>query len=226
LPFQSFTVRRSKGERRIVISSLLDVLLSRGAIRRPAGHTFVSGGDETESLTFGGLTERARAIGASATARCPRREGSAPVPRERNTSRRSTAASGRHRGRPSYPPRSNRNLKRFESIIADATPKVALTTEGVYRQLSERFGDHPGLRALHWIVTSEVCNDEASQWVTPNVHKETLAFLQYTSASTSAPKGVMVTHGNILHNEELMRAGVRHRDSTSSCRLPLFTTWV
>src|SRR5262249_33606149 len=39
----------------------------------------------------------------------------------------------------------------------------------------------------------------------PRTDGSSLAFLQYTSGSTSTPKGVMVSHGNLLANEEMIR---------------------
>ncbi len=39
-----------------------------------------------------------------------------------------------------------------------------------------------------------------SDWQMPPLTGERVAFLQYTSGSTSEPKGVMVTHANLLHN--------------------------
>ena len=50
-------------------------------------------------------------------------------------------------------------------------------------------------------MASDSIGDElARQWCDPAIGQETLAFLQYTSGSTDEPKGVMVTHGNLLHN--------------------------
>ncbi len=45
----------------------------------------------------------------------------------------------------------------------------------------------------------------SEEWRDPGSNLETLAFLQYTSGSTAAPRGVMVTHGNLLHNLACLR---------------------
>src|SRR5579875_2082004 len=37
-------------------------------------------------------------------------------------------------------------------------------------------------------------------WTPVSARADSLAFLQYTSGSTASPKGVMVSHGNLLAN--------------------------
>jgi acetylornithine/succinyldiaminopimelate/putrescine aminotransferase/acyl-CoA synthetase (AMP-forming)/AMP-acid ligase II/predicted amino acid dehydrogenase/acyl carrier protein len=210
----------------MAVPSLLHLLRRRAVENRDdRAYTFVSAGTEADSLTFSQLEERSRAIGARLQQLGARGERALllyPQGTDYITAFYGCLAAGTV-AVPGYPPRMNRNLSRFESIVADARPKVALTTESVYRQISERFDEHPALKQMEWLVTSEVQNEEAAGWVDPNVDRDTLAFLQYTSASTSAPKGVMVTHGNILHNQALMRIGVRHTDETVIVSwLPLF----
>ena len=58
----------------------------------------------------------------------------------------------------------------------------------------------PALGALPWIATDTLGDDAAASWKEPDAGPSTLAFLQYTSGSTAAPRAVMVTHGNLLHN--------------------------
>lgn len=56
---------------------------------------------------------------------------------------------------------------------------------------------------LQWISTDEKSNKSTVQFQTKeylDYKSADLAFLQYTSGSTSEPKGVMITHGNLAHN--------------------------
>jgi len=206
--------------------SLLDLLRQR-ADHRPdrRAYTFLNAGRESETLTFGQLDRRARAIAARLQQLGAKGERALllyPSGTDYITAFYGCIAAGTV-AVPAYPPRMNRNLKRFESILGDARPKVALTTDAIYQQLSEKFADYPILTSVQWLVTTEIDPEEAAHWEDPGVSADTLAFLQYTSASTSAPKGVMVSHGNILHNQELMRVGVGHHDGTVIVSwLPLF----
>ncbi len=64
---------------------------------------------------------------------------------------------------------------------------------------------------------------DADAWRAPKTDADDLVFLQYTSGSTQTPKGVMVSHGNLLHNSEVMRRLFRHGpDSCGVIWLPPF----
>ena len=106
---------------------------------------------------------------------------------------------------PAFPPRPNRPMPRLQGMVADAKVKVALASAAVLENLEQRFTHAPELRDLHWLNTEDLPADEADCWIEPAISKDSLAFLQYTSGSTSIPKGVMLSHGNLLNNLELIR---------------------
>src|SRR6185295_19699047 len=61
------------------------------------------------------------------------------------------------------------------------------------------------------------------RWQAPTLGHDTLAFLQYTSGSTATPKGVMVSHGNLLYNEQMVERAFEHNaESTFVGWLPLY----
>ncbi len=103
---------------------------------------------------------------------------------------------------PAYPPRKNRSMERITGIVSDARAKFTLTTRQIGNDIERRFSEIPDLANLDIIATDELPLDAAAVWAEPDVNSDSLAFLQYTSGSTGSPKGVMVSHGNLLHNEE------------------------
>ena len=54
--------------------------------------------------------------------------------------------------------------------------------------------DFPEFESLGWIDTETVDLELAKEWKDPEINKDVLAYLQYTSGSTSTPKGVMADH--------------------------------
>ncbi len=103
---------------------------------------------------------------------------------------------------PAYPPRPNRPDPRIRAILADARARLVLTTSAVLPNAERLLGGEPG---VHWLATDGLDAEAAAEWRHPGVSPENLAFLQYTSGSTSAPKGVMVSHGNLVHNQRLIQ---------------------
>ena len=106
---------------------------------------------------------------------------------------------------PAYPPRQNRSLLRLQSVAADAQSTLALTNSALLSKVDAMTAQCAELNQLRWLATETVPDEMAEQWRKPSVGSDDLAFLQYTSGSTSIPKGVMVTHGNLLHNERMIQ---------------------
>jgi acyl-CoA synthetase (AMP-forming)/AMP-acid ligase II len=110
-------------------------------------------------------------------------------------------------GVPSYPPRLNRPSPRIQRIVEDSKAVVVLTTQEIYASMEQRFEHTPDLQALTWLDTAALPEGLEDQWRDPMIDSQSLAFLQYTSGSTSQPKGVMVSHANLLNNLGAIRSG-------------------
>ena len=117
---------------------------------------------------------------------------------------------------PVYPPRQNKTLSRIVAIIADAQPAIALTTSRLLAKLKPLIATDSGLNSMRWQAVEGEAGGHHSEWREQAITSETLAFLQYTSGSTGAPKGVMLSHHNLLHNSALLRRSFEYT-SESYC---------
>ncbi|MBI4784853.1 MAG: fatty acyl-AMP ligase [Oscillatoriophycideae cyanobacterium NC_groundwater_1537_Pr4_S-0.65um_50_18] len=109
---------------------------------------------------------------------------------------------------PAYPPHPSkleRSLPRLRSIAASAAPAVVLTTQAVLPLAARVQSEAPEFASPHWIATDGSAHISTNTWRRPGLTADSLAFLQYTSGSTAIPKGVMVSHGNLMHNERAMQ---------------------
>lgn len=114
---------------------------------------------------------------------------------------------------PAYPPRLSRPISRLQTMMVDSKATVALTTTHILSNLERRFAHAPEMKSLRWLATDDG-KILADAWRCPKISSNTLAFLQYTSGSTAAPKGVMVTHGNLLHNLSAIYRRLEHTPDT------------
>ncbi|MGD1856297.1 MAG: fatty acyl-AMP ligase [Leptolyngbyaceae cyanobacterium] len=115
---------------------------------------------------------------------------------------------------PIYPPRPNQSLERFQGISDDAQSALILLAS------AQQFKPET-LAGLPTFSLDAVKSEEAADWQPPGISPEEIAFLQYTSGSTSAPKGVQISHGNLIHNV----AAISHKFGLSNqsegvCWLP------
>jgi acyl-CoA synthetase (AMP-forming)/AMP-acid ligase II/acyl carrier protein len=105
---------------------------------------------------------------------------------------------------PATYPKPKRPMPRLQRIAVDCDAHVALSTAQTLTTLDPDLLSADGA-TNQWVATDELNNDLADLWHRPTVDKSDLAFLQYTSGSTSDPKGVMVSHANLLANLERIR---------------------
>ena len=111
---------------------------------------------------------------------------------------------------PAYPPRPNRSITRIQSIIKDAKPTLALTTNSILNGLKKRVEQVPELKTLRWLATDDISLQYATKWQKLAVSGDEIAFLQYTSGSTAEPKGVKIAHHNLMHNLQAIHQCFQH----------------
>lgn len=131
---------------------------------------------------------------------------------------------------PTYLPVTDDLAEKLQLIINDAKPRICLTNLEVQQQLknlkifqwlntipllshylnvskNKKIRQAQTLRKLNfddltWISIDKIADYHSSQWRRPKILSQDIAFLQYTSGTTHNPKGVMVSHGNLVSNIE------------------------
>jgi len=96
------------------------------------------------------------------------------------------------------------SVGRFQGIVNSCTPTVALT-HGAYRSMKRAMAIKTVLEPASWPTglvfhTTDDLPTQGNTRVFSMPSSEDLALLQFTSCSTGDPKGVMLSHGNVVHN--------------------------
>jgi len=119
--------------------------------------------------------------------------------------------------------RMKRTLPRLREIIKDAEATIVLSNARIIEMIQASDIDFPEFDSMRWIDTESVDLELAKDWKDPEVDKDVLAYLQYTSGSTSTPKGVMLSHYNLLHHSEYLQRACGYRtDGPTVTWMPYF----
>ena len=128
---------------------------------------------------------------------------------------------------PVYPPVDKKLVDKLQAVIKNSEPKIILSTKTVVDQI-EKLKYVKALQNINfvnyllnyfkntqeltqwdfdkffWINTNKLNLATAKEYQKVQVEPNEIAFLQYTSGSTGQPKGVMISHSNLLHNFKLI----------------------
>lgn len=115
---------------------------------------------------------------------------------------------------PVYPPQMGRQIDRMQAIRQNCGARAMLTSRMVLSMVEARVPELIGEEAEAWIPIDDISDHAAGEWLAFTPQSDDLAFLQYTSGSTGQPKGVRITHGNLLHNQNVIQQAFRTGSET------------
>ena len=124
---------------------------------------------------------------------------------------------------PPNPLKPKRSLDRLVSIVQSAWPSWALTTSPVLASIRPALAESPSFDGIRWLATDTVPPLAGDLPAADPVAPDAIALIQYTSGSTSDPKGAALSHRNVLHNVAYFDDGWDHTpDSVVVNWLPAF----
>ncbi|MGE0218036.1 AMP-binding protein [Mycolicibacterium sp.] len=116
---------------------------------------------------------------------------------------------------------------RVNAVLADTAPAVVLTTTAAVADIAEYVASSGLARPPAILAVDELDLDVETGAAPEPVHAPSIAYLQYSSGSTRAPTGVMLSHRNLTVNfDQLMRSFFAERplpqDATLVSWLPFY----
>ena len=128
---------------------------------------------------------------------------------------------------PVNPPQNPRYMSRLWAIVQETQAALILTDQNLLQRLRTHSSTPDELTStLHWVVLADILAGTSPLETLPALASDTTAFLQFTSGSTATPKGVMVSHGNLLNNlQGLQTSFLNPVEGCLVNWLPFFHDW-
>jgi acyl-CoA synthetase (AMP-forming)/AMP-acid ligase II len=198
------------------VGTLVELLRWRAAHQPDrVAYTFLADGDADErNVTYGELDRRARAVAVWLSGR-PARGARVLVLLEEGLDYLVALFGCMYAGAlavPVHPPdphRLQRTLPRLLTIAENAGVTSVITSHEIAAASREGLSAIPVLSTAAWLaVDTDLGSPDG--WEDPGLGPDDLAYLQYTSGSTATPKGVMISHRNLIHQLTDFDTGYAH----------------
>ena len=106
---------------------------------------------------------------------------------------------------PTNAPGRNRSVQRLQAIGNDAVAYLGLTTPELMVLFGQQIQEFPELNSLKWVSQDVLETGSEVAWKRPEITPERIAFIQYTSGSTNAPRGVVINYQNLSCSKDMIR---------------------
>ncbi len=120
------------------------------------------------------------------------------------------------------PGTGEQSWENFLSIVENAGASLILADKAKFNFLQRQFEVTKQKLQVRIADIADLDLSLANKFQAPETHSEDIALLQYTSGTTSLPKGVMVSHSNIMHNMKIINEQIYRGNNITVSWLPIY----